>query len=412
MALPYPATKQPKLSFSDILKAAQKLTQVGSQAAQMTGFNGQGLGAASAGLGFAGNIAESNPIGAAQNATQLASQFSPEIAQAAGPIGLGLGGIQAGMNGSLPQWGVSTLTNPGTIASLGNLAGLEATGTAGLSSLGSGAALAPAAGASIAAAPIALGALGAGISGMISANNAQIAAARNMSRTKQAGGIMQARAQAVQGGNLDAEVSPGVRAGDLLQGLASASASGDLVAGGDIYGEGVYPKGQYQSLADLLSQRGYKGSMNAINTSGKGNVNNLAELVGALDDSGPRTNQSGDAYGRLGTWLDQLSGGLGSPLSSQDAFVRSALWRDTPTGGAALLGARRNELAGLGQATDPATVLGSYLNDPEKISVTPLSLRPQLAQAAQSLGLAVPNFDQMMFERDQRLAGQPVANGA
>ncbi len=402
MALPYPATKQPKLSYSDLLKAASKLTQVGSQAARMTGFDGSTLGAAAGGLGGVGSALQGDPIGALQGANAVASNLAPAYGAIGGPVGLGLGAIGAGMSGNLPQFGVNTLTNPGTYASLGGLAGLEATGTAGLGSLGSGAALAPASGALIAAAPIALGALGMGISDYIRANNRKIAAERNMSRTKESGGIMQALQAAIQSGNLDAEVQPGLRAGDLLAGLASSAGEGNLAAGGDIYGEGVYPKGQYRALAQTLAQRGYNPST-SINNSGKGNSNNLAELIGALDDSGYNTSQVGSAYDRFGNWLDQLSGGLGASGGPQDDLLRSALWRDTPTGGAALLGARRNELAGLGQPTDPRTVLGSYLQDPEKISVTPLALRPQLAQAAQAYGLPVPDFEQVMLERDQRL---------
>lgn len=361
MALAYPVTSQPNIGFQ-ILQAASKLNAlVGTGSRAIPGMAGAGA--------------------------------------VTGPLGLALGGAQAAMGGNVPQYATNALTNPGTYQILAGAVGPEAFGGA----LAGPGLVGGAIGGLAAGAPLALGGLGMGIDSMISANNDKKAAERNFSRTSEAGGIMQALAQAVQSGNLQSEVQPGVRAGDLLSALASAAGSGSIAAGGDIYEEGLLPKGQYETLARRLQSQGYSGGMNIINNRGSGNVNNLAELIGAMDDRGPDTNRSGDAYGQVGSWLDHLSEGLQPAFGPEEALQRSALWQDTPTGGAALLGARRNELMGLGQPTDPRTVLSSYLNDPEKISVTNHGLRSQLTQAAQGLGIAVPDFEQQQLQRDQRL---------
>lgn len=388
---------------------------------------GPGLGLAQAGLSATNGVRGLPGVaGGLFSAANAAGMLPASVAGAAPLIGPALAVAGAAVNGQPIGEALAASVYPALISMLPNPYGI------------------------VMAAPL----VAMSIDKMISANNKKIAAERNMHRTEEGAGIMSAVGDAVASGDLNAMI-PGLnmRAGDLLVSLAGAAARGDLAAGKDIYEEGVMPSGRYETLAQRLAAAGYKdqglGVHGPSSGQGKGSVDNLIELIGSTDDvGGHKTSKGGQAYDMFAKWLDSMSEGMPEAFGMDEALNRSGLLRDTPTGGAAFLGARRNELLkaagqqilpgeegfqGLSVAAPGAKdIISSYINDPEQVwnnygvgsAYQDLNFgydptkwsQPfqQTLKAAERLGIQTPDFHQMLLSRAQRhglIGGVPMTDG-
>jgi hypothetical protein len=299
------------------------------------------LGGAQGILGLAQGIQGGNPIGAAGGALQLA-QSTGLLSKipGAGLAGPALGIASAAMNGGA---GLESTVPSAMLTGAGMLAGMGA-GAAG------------AAGAGVMA-PIAFMQLGNALVDMEDSADMATSVRRTQRDTKESFGVMSSLMQAVNAGNLGAEIRPGLRAGDLLTSILASADRGELYATGapghrtrapgsdqdsvdedkKYDAEGIMPTGRYEALAAKLRGRGFQDL--GANVVGRAvtqldngdwsdgmSPTGLGSLIAALDDSGFTGRTRGAAFENVQKWLDELTSGEKPAFDAKEIAARSPIW--------------------------------------------------------------------------------------